>query len=260
MAKVIETQKLAVAFPGGATDNIIFHNLNVSVEEGEFVTLVGVSGAGKSTLLRVIADLISPYEGSVKVEASKDPTRRSIAMVFQAALLMPWRNVADNITLGLEGIEVSETTRNERMRRTLDLVGLTGYEDRWPYQLSGGQRQRIGIARALAVEPDILLMDEPFGALDAITRTALQDELLRIWQETGKSVLFVTHDIEEAVYLGDRVLLLGGNPAQIINEYIITLDRESRRDSEPFLNQVAEVKAGLSEATTLENDGSREKR
>lgn len=248
MAKVIETQNLAVAFPGGDDDNIIFQHLDVSVEEGEFVTLVGISGAGKSTLLRVIADLIPPHEGSVKVEAPKDPTRRPIAMVFQAALLMPWRNVANNITLGLEGIEVSESTRNERMRRTLDLVGLSGYEDRWPYQLSGGQRQRIGIARALAVEPDILLMDEPFGALDAITRTAMQDELLRIWRETGKSILFVTHDIEEAVYLGDRVLLLGGSPAHIINEYVITLDRENRRNSEPFLNQVAEVKAGLSKA------------
>jgi len=143
------------------------------------------------------------------------------------------------------------------VRRTLELVGLTGYEDRWPYQLSGGQRQRIGIARALAVEPDVLLMDEPFGALDAITRTAMQDELLRIWRETRKSILFVTHDIEEAIYLGDRVLLLGGKPAEIVNEYNINLDRENRRDGEAFLTQVAEIKAGLSRALELDN-GERE--
>ena len=254
MAKVIETQNLAVAFPDGGSDNVIFQNLNIDIEESEFVTLVGVSGSGKSTLLRVIADLIPPHTGTVNIDAPKDPTRRPIAMVFQAALLMPWRKVADNITLGLEGIDVSDDTCTERVNRTLELVGLSGYEDRWPYQLSGGQRQRIGIARALAVEPDILLMDEPFGALDAITRTALQDELLRIWQETGKSILFVTHDIEEAVYLGDRVLLLGGKPAQIVNEYTIDLDRQNRREGAAFLNQVAEIKAGLSKAMAMDNE------
>jgi len=253
VAKVIHTQDLAVAFPDSSGDNVIFQHLNIEIEESEFVTLVGVSGSGKSTLLRVIADLIPPYAGTVKVDTPEDPTRRQIAMVFQAALLMPWRKVNDNISLGLEGIDVSETTCNERVRRTLELVGLSGYEERWPYQLSGGQRQRIGIARALAVEPDILLMDEPFGALDAITRTALQDELLRIWGETGKSILFVTHDIEEAVYLGDRVLLLGGTPAQIVNEYRIDLDRENRRDGESFMNKVAEIKEGLSAAMDLDS-------
>jgi NitT/TauT family transport system ATP-binding protein len=169
-------------------------------------------------------------------------------MVFQAANLMPWRRVRDNITLGLEGIEVSDEVKRERVRWTLDLVGLGEYEDRWPYQLSGGQRQRIGIARGLAVDPDILLMDEPFGALDAITRTALQDELLRIWQETGKSILFVTHDIEEAVFLGDRVLLLGDTPAHIVNEYRIDIDRAGRRESDAFLREVARVRGGLEDA------------
>jgi len=255
MAKVIETRDLAVAFGKGEDLDIIFRHLDISIEEGEFVTLVGVSGAGKSTLLRVIADLIPAYEGSVKVETAPDPTRRQIAMVFQAALLMPWRRISDNIALGLEGIDVSEQLRRERVESTLALVGLPDYGDRWPYQLSGGQRQRVGIARALAVEPDILLMDEPFGALDAITRTALQDELLRIWRETRKSVLFVTHDIEEAVYLGDRVLLLGDQPAHIVNEYTITIDRAERRESEAFLRQVEEVKSGLLEAIELTNGG-----
>jgi NitT/TauT family transport system ATP-binding protein len=134
------------------------------------------------------------------------------------------------------------------VRWTLDLVGLSDYAERWPYQLSGGQRQRIGIARGLAVDPDILLMDEPFGALDAITRNALQDELLRIWKETGKSILFVTHDIEEAVYLGDRVLLLGDTPAHIINEYRVDIDRAERRESEAFLREVEKVRGGLQAA------------
>ncbi len=251
MAAVIETQNLAVSFGEGNTSEVIFHHLNISIEAGEFVTLVGVSGAGKSTLLRVIADLIHPLEGTIKVNTPEDPTRHPIAMVFQAANLMPWRKISDNITLGLEGIEVSPEVMRERISHTLELVGLADYGNRWPYQLSGGQRQRIGIARALAVEPDILLMDEPFGALDAITRTGMQDELLRIWNETKKSILFVTHDIEEAVYLGDRVLLLGGKPAEIIEDYKITIPRNKRREGQEFLHQVEEIKRGLHTAIAM---------
>lgn len=245
MATVIRTKDLAVSFDGVTP---VFEGLNVAVEKGEFVTLVGVSGAGKSTLLRVIADLIPPFRGSVEVDVTHDPSRRSIAMVFQAPNLMPWRRVKDNVTLGLEGIDISDHLKGERLRWTLDLVNLYDYAERWPYQLSGGQRQRIGIARSLAVDPEILLMDEPFGALDAITRTALQDELLHIWKETGKSILFVTHDIEEAVYLGDRVLLLGGAPARIVNEYRIDIDRTDRRESEAFYRAVEKVRSGLEDS------------
>jgi len=246
VATVIRTNDLAVSFDGHTP---VFEGVNLAVEEGEFVTVVGVSGAGKSTLLRVIADLIPPFRGSVSVEHPRqDSTRRSIAMVFQAANLMPWRRVNDNITLGLEGLEVGEEVKRQRIDWTLKLVGLEGYGDRWPYQLSGGQRQRIGIARALAVDPDILLMDEPFGAVDAITRTGLQGELLRIWKETGKSILFVTHDIEEAVFLGDRVVLLGDKPGRIVQEYPITMERTTRRESAQFLRKVEEVRSGLQAA------------
>ncbi len=245
MATVIQTEDLAVSFDG---EVLVFEGLNVAVEEGEFVTLVGVSGAGKSTLLRVIADLIPPFKGSVKVDTPKDASKRPIAMVFQSANLMPWRRVNNNITLGLEGIDVSEDLKRQRVDWTLKLVGLDGYADRWPYQLSGGERQRIGIARALAIDPNILLMDEPFGALDAITRTGLQDELLQIWKETGKSVLFVTHDIEEAVYLGDRVLLLGQKPARIVEEYEVNIPRDSRRDSAAFMKLVDQIRNGLQNA------------
>ena len=245
MATVIQTEDLAVSFDG---EVLVFEGLNVAVEKGEFVTLVGVSGSGKSSLLRVIADLIPPFKGSVKVDTPKDALKRPIAMVFQSANLMPWRRVYDNITLGLEGIDVSEDLKRERVDWTLKLVGLQGYADRWPYQLSGGERQRIGIARALAIDPNILLMDEPFGSLDAITRTGLQDELLQIWKETGKSVLFVTHDIEEAVYLGDRVLLLGEKPARIVEEYEVNIPRDSRRDSAAFMKLVDQIRNGLQKA------------
>ena len=179
------------------------------MDEGELVTLVGVSGAGKSTLLRVIADLIPPHEGSIKVDAVEDSTRRPISMVFQAPLLMPWRKISDNIALGLEGIDVPKALRDERVRHTLDLVGLADYGERWPYQLSGGQRQRIGIARALAVDPDILLMDEPFAALDEITRFKLNNDVLELWAEFGLTVVFVTHSVFESVFLSDRIVIEG---------------------------------------------------
>ena len=245
MATVIHTDNLAVSFDNKTP---IFENLNISVGKGEFVTVVGVSGAGKSTLLRVIADLIPPFKGSVTVETDRASASRPIAMVFQSANLMPWRRVKDNVALGLEGIEIAEELKKKRIAETLELVGLEETSERWPYQLSGGQRQRIGICRALAVDPEILLMDEPFGALDAITRTGLQDELLRIWVETGKSILFVTHDIEEAVYLGDRVLLLGDTPARIVKEYPVDVDRDRRRENQDFVRIVENVRAGLSDA------------
>jgi len=253
MAAVIHTEDLAVSFDGVTP---IFEGLNVAIEKGEFVAVVGVSGAGKSTLLRVVADLIQPFRGRVKIDADVDRTRLAIAMVFQAANLMPWRRVKDNITLGLEGLDVDDTIKEERVRWTLGLVELDEMAERWPHQLSGGQRQRIGIARALAVDPDILLMDEPFGALDAITRGVLQDELLRIWRETGKSILFVTHDIEEAAYLGDRILLLGGKPAGIIEEYPVNMDRSKRRETKAFVDLVEEVRNGLQTAIMAAAEGS----
>ncbi len=243
MAAVIETSDLAAAFPDGHA-GIVVESINVVVATGELVTLVGASGAGKSTLLRIIAGLLKPAAGAFRVNVPNDPSRRPFALVFQEARLFPWRTVADNVHLGLEGLELNKSAQQERVDSALELVGLSGFSGRWPYQLSGGQRQRVGIARALAVEPALLLMDEPFGALDAITRQGLQDELLRIWRETGKSILFVTHDIEEAVYLGQRVLLLGGAPARILETFDVTA-HSTRRDDPEVLKCVRAIKSAL---------------
>jgi NitT/TauT family transport system ATP-binding protein len=168
-------------------------------------------------------------------------------MVFQEPRLMPWRRVSENVALGLEGLRLSPPERAERIRAALALVGLGGFGERWPHELSGGQRQRVGIARALAVGPDLLLMDEPFGALDAITRQTLQDELLRIWGETGTSILFVTHDIDEAVYLSDRVLLLGGAPTRVCETYTVAAPRPRTRAAPAVAGIVARIKSDLSD-------------
>jgi NitT/TauT family transport system ATP-binding protein len=250
MAAIVDLQGIAAAFPGAGMP--VFAEIDLAIERGEFVIVVGASGAGKSTLLRVIAGLLPPSAGTISHAIEARPDRREIAMVFQEARLMPWRKVADNVALGLEGLGLSDTERDKRIRDALKLVGLADYGNRWAHELSGGQRQRVGIARGLAVDPDLLLMDEPFGALDAITRQSLQDELLRIWRETGKSILFVTHDIDEAVYLGDRVLLLGGAPAKVVRSYDVDAPRPRSREGEDVGRVGAQVKADLS---TLFDEG-----
>jgi NitT/TauT family transport system ATP-binding protein len=250
MAAIVELNGIAAQFPGA--EKPVFADIDLSIARGEFVIVVGASGAGKSTLLRVIAGLLAPSSGTIAHEIENRPDRREIAMVFQEARLMPWRKVSDNVALGLEGLTVSADERKQRIADALKLVGLADYGNRWAHELSGGQRQRVGIARGLAVDPDLLLMDEPFGALDAITRQSLQDELLRIWKETGKSILFVTHDIDEAVYLGDRVLLLGGAPAKVVRSYDVDAPRPRSREGEEVGRVGAQVKADLS---TLFDEG-----
>ena len=243
MAAVASLESVSLCFPGAAAP--LFSGLTFAIEPGEFAVVVGASGAGKSTLLRIIAGLLEPSEGTVRRPAGAAAGRRRIALVFQEPRLMPWRSVIGNVELGLEGLGLGTEERARRAREALSLVGLAEHAARWPHALSGGQRQRVGIARALAVEPDLLLMDEPFGALDAITREGLQDELLRIWQKTQKSILFVTHDIDEATYLGDRVLLLGGAPATIRATYRIEA-RRPRARSDPAAQKIAaSVKSDL---------------
>jgi NitT/TauT family transport system ATP-binding protein len=244
LAAIVELDGISLTFAGPNAP--VFSEIDLGIERGEFVIVVGASGAGKSTLLRVIAGLLSPSTGRIARKTEERPDRRPIAMVFQEARLMPWRRVRDNVALGLEGLAVERAERDRRVAEALRLMGLASFGDRWAHELSGGQRQRVGIARALAVDPDLLLMDEPFGALDAITRQTLQDELLRIWGETGKSILFVTHDIDEAVYLGDRVLLLGGSPATVVRSYEVTAPRPRNRDADEVSRIGSTVKADLS--------------
>lgn len=226
MAAIIELSGVALGFGPDAAEKPVLTDVDLLVEEGSFVAVVGPSGVGKSTLLRVVAGLLPAARGEVRVAAEKRPDRRRIGLVFQDSRLLPWRRIFANVRLGLEGLALSRAQKAERVAEALKLARLEGYDDRWPHELSGGQRQRAGIARALAVAPDVLLMDEPFGALDAITRRGLQDELRRIHAETGKTILFVTHDIDEAARLADRILLLGGAPAARI-QHDLANDRDA---------------------------------
>ncbi|MBI4590616.1 MAG: ABC transporter ATP-binding protein [Candidatus Rokubacteria bacterium] len=200
-------------------------SIDLSVEEEEFLAIVGPSGCGKSTLLNIIAGLLTPTEGGVFFEGLGDGSHPPTAMVFQEFALFPWRTVLGNIEFGLEERGVPAGGRRRRAEMLVELVGLAGFEGKYPHQLSGGMRQRVGIARALAVDPAVLLMDEPFSALDAQTRQLLQVELLSIWERTRKTILYVTHNIQEAVFMADRVAVLSRRPGRLIEVVPVELKR-----------------------------------
>ena len=198
----------------------------LSVASEEFVALLGPSGCGKSTLLNIVAGLLEPSAGAVYFEGvAAVPDRPITSFVFQEFALFPWRTVQKNVEFGLEELGIAAAERAREARRFLDLTGLAGFETKYPHQLSGGMRQRVGIARALAVDPAVLLMDEPFSALDAQTRQLMQEELLSIWERTRKTILYVTHNIQEAVYMADRVVVLSRRPGRVLAEVAIDLPR-----------------------------------
>ncbi|MBB5916537.1 NitT/TauT family transport system ATP-binding protein [Nocardia transvalensis] len=206
-------------------------DITLELRDGEFLVLVGPSGSGKSTLLDLLGGLSAPSAGQILLDGA--PVRGpglDRGIVFQQYALLPWRTARANIELGLEAKGLRRRERRERAAHYLDLVGLDGFADRYPHELSGGMKQRVAIARSLAFDPQVLLMDEPFAALDAQTRESLQDELLRIWQTTGKTILFITHGIDEAVYLGQRVAVLTSRPGRIKTVIDIDLDRTSGAD------------------------------
>ena len=210
---------------------MVFNDINLEVAEREIVALVGPSGCGKTTLLRCIDGLI-PAEGEVVVDGERiDEPRPGVAMVFQHFGLFPWKTVYDNVAYGLRMAGASKAEIERRVPHCIAMVGLSGFEMAYPYQMSGGMQQRCGLARALAVEPRVLLMDEPFAAVDAQTREILQFELLRIWGRRPTTMVFVTHSIEEAVLMGDRVVVLKGRPSHIHEEITIDLPRPRNRDT-----------------------------
>ncbi len=200
-------------------------DVSLAVEAEEFVALLGPSGCGKSTLLSIVAGLLRPTAGGVFLEGALATGRSATAMVFQEFALFPWRTVQANVEFGLEELGVPPRERAARAREHIALTGLAGFEAKYPHQLSGGMRQRVGIARALAVDPAVLLMDEPFSALDAQTRQLMQEELLTLWERTRKTILYVTHNIQEAVYLADRVVVLSRRPGRVLATVPVELGR-----------------------------------
>ncbi|MBR2177114.1 MAG: ABC transporter ATP-binding protein [Clostridia bacterium] len=208
-------------------------SVSMNIQKGEFISLLGPSGCGKTTLLRIIADLIKPTSGKVLIGGETPQQarlKRRYGMVFQSAVLYDWRTVIKNIELPLEIIGIPKEERHERAAKMLDLVGLSEFERHYPRQLSGGMQQRVGIARALALQPEILLMDEPFSALDEFTREKLHVDLLKIWRKTNKTIIFVTHNISESVFLSDRVCVLSPHPGRLSAVIDIDLPRPRTMD------------------------------
>ncbi|MBV9891390.1 MAG: ABC transporter ATP-binding protein [Rhizobacter sp.] len=204
-------------------DVVALRDIDVAIEQGSFVSIVGPSGCGKSTLLRIVAGLLDYQQGSVSLDGQAiRGTRRDVGFVFQSSILLPWRTVLENVMLPAEVLNLDMRRARERAMQLLHMVRLDGFEDKLPRQLSGGMQQRASIARALLHDPKILLMDEPFGALDALTRERMNLELQRIWAESGKTVILITHSIPEAIFLGDTVLVMTPRPGSI--ERVIRVD------------------------------------
>jgi len=248
---VVEAKELGLTFTTNDGPVQALSNVNLSISRGDFVSFIGPSGCGKTTFLRAIADLEQPTEGTITVNGmSAEEARKSRAYgyVFQAAGLYPWRTIARNIALPLEIMGYSKAEQRARIARTLDLVNLSGFENKYPWQLSGGMQQRASIARALAFDADLLLMDEPFGALDEIVRDHLNGQLLELWARTNKTICFVTHSIPEAVYLSTRIVVMSPRPGRVTDVIESTLPRERPldiRETPEFLAIAARVRDGL---------------
>lgn len=250
-ASVIEAKGLNLVFQTADGPVHALKDVNLTVAKGDFVSFIGPSGCGKTTFLRCIAALERPTDGTLTVNGmTPDEARlkRAYGYVFQAAGLYPWRTIAGNIRLPLEIMGFSKAEQEERTERVLDLVELKGFGKKFPWQLSGGMQQRASIARALAFDADILLMDEPFGALDEIVRDRLNEELLKLWARTGKTIGFVTHSIPEAVYLSTKIVVMSPRPGRITDVIDSPLPRDRPldiRDSQAFIDIAHRVRQGL---------------
>jgi NitT/TauT family transport system ATP-binding protein len=256
---VIDITGLSLTFQTADGSVQALADIDLTVERGEFVSLIGPSGCGKTTLLRVIADLEQPTNGAILVNGvSPEEARktRCYGYVFQSAALYPWRTIAKNVALPLEVMGVPATERAARVERNLALVNLEGFERKFPWQLSGGMQQRASIARALSFDPALLLMDEPFGALDEIVRDHLNEQLLQLWAKTGKTVIFVTHSIPEAVFLSTRIVVMSPRPGRIHDVIDCPLPRERPldiRETPEFLAVAHRVRQGLREGHSYED-------
>ncbi len=248
---VIDIKNLSLVFETNDGPVQALSDINLHVNRGEFVSFIGPSGCGKTTLMRAVADLEKPSAGTISVNGmtpEQARLKRSYGYVFQAAALFPWRTIEDNIALPLEVMKFSSAEKKERIRKNLDLVNLSGFGKKYPWQLSGGMQQRASIARALSFDPDMLLMDEPFGALDEIVRDHLNEQLLKLWAATKKTVIFVTHSIPEAVFLSTKIVVMSPRPGRIheIIDCDLGPDRPLEiRESEAFLKIAHQVREGL---------------
>lgn len=257
MIAAVSLQNVSKTFgQGSANETVALQDINLTVEAGEFVSLIGPSGCGKSTLLRLVGDLLLPTGGEIRVNgkgAHQARLDQDYGMVFQAPVLYEWRRVLSNVALPLELRGVKKAIREQQAQELLDMVELSGFERHYPWQLSGGMQQRAAIARALATKPSILLMDEPFGALDEMTRERMNMELQDIWQHTHTTVLFVTHSISEAVFLSSRVVVLSARPGRIIEIIPVGLPvpRHSEMREDPqFFQIVNRLREALRSAET----------
>ncbi len=250
-APVVEAEALSIVFESGGQRTVALEDVSVAIGRGSFVSLIGPSGCGKTTLLRAIADLEQPTSGRLLVNAmtpERARLERAYGYVFQAPALYPWRSVERNVMLPLEIMGMPAAERRARAARYLELVGLGEFRRRFPWQLSGGMQQRVSIARALSFEPALLLMDEPFGALDEITRDNLNLHLHRLWRSTGMTAVFVTHSIPEAVYLSTRIVVMSPRPGKVIEEIDVDLPEQREldvRETPAFLRVAHRVRDAL---------------
>ncbi|MBB4101926.1 ABC transporter ATP-binding protein [Allorhizobium borbori] len=248
---VVRARNLGLTFETNDGPVHALSNVNLDVGKGDFVSFIGPSGCGKTTFLRVIADLERHTSGTIEVNGTTPENARkdrAYGYVFQAAALLPWRTIEDNIALPLEIMGFTRDQQKERIERTLELVNLNGFGKKYPWQLSGGMQQRASIARALAFDADLLLMDEPFGALDEIVRDHLNEQLLKLWDRTNKTICFVTHSIPEAVYLSTKIVVMSPRPGRVTDIIESTLPRERPleiRETPEFLEIAHRVREGL---------------
>lgn len=259
----LELHGVDMTFNAGSSNEVTaLDGIDLTIQPGEFISLIGPSGCGKSTMLRLVGDLLSPSSGQITVNG-KTPVQarldRDYGMVFQSATLLDWRRVSENVELPLEIMEMEKAEREARAMEMLELVQLERFANHYPWQLSGGMQQRVAIARALSFQPSILLMDEPFGALDEMTRERMQMELLQIWRETGTTVVFVTHSIPEAVFLSTRVVVMSPRPGRISDIIDVDLPQPrsfETREQQPFFELLTLVRESLRNVDDDGGDGA----